>query len=206
MSKPSCFGSGDPERCYNREAHDRCDFSDECDEINYGADETKIDYTAFHMDNCRMCGSQRCSGDHEAIDMCGKNPNSDYAKITREMAKWPTWKKQVYNERFATGLHSKKLIIGEENMATNIGGIGYIDTAAVCGGAKGGSGFLPTVMVDGKKFEADNTCKTCANKGICKYVDYYSGLITSTQQISVDSNFELRLWCKQYRNETGIRG
>lgn len=91
-------------------------------------------------------------------------------------------------------------------MTTNIGEIDYIDTAVVYEGAIGGSGSLPTVMVDGRKFEADNTCKTCANKGICKYVDYYFGLITTTQQISVDSNFELRLRCKRYRNETSIRG
>ena len=75
------------------------------------------------------------------------------------------------------------------------------------GGAIGGGGSLSAVAaVDGKKFEADNTCETCANKGICKYVDYYFGLITTTQQISVDSNFELRLRCKRYRNDTGIRG
>lgn len=196
MSKPSCFGSGDPDRCCNREADDKCEFSDECDEINYGADETKTDYTAFYIDNCRMCGSQRCPGDHEAIDTCGKNPNSGYAKITKEIAEWPTWKKQAYNERLAVRLHSKKLIIGEENMVTCIGG-----------GAIGESGSLSAVAaVDGKKFEADNTCETCANKGICKYVDYYFSLITTTQQISVDSNFELRLRCKRYRNDTGIRG
>lgn len=192
MSKPSCFGSGDPERCYNREAHDRCDFSDECDEINYGADETKIDYTAFHMDNCRMCGSQRCSGDHEAIDMCGKNPNSDYAKITREMAKWPTWKKQVYNERFAIGKHSKKLIIGENKMATNIGGIG--------------GSALGTIVISSEKIKSDSNCSDCMHRNICKYISYHKSLIEQVNQITVDSNFELRLWCKNYKSGVGIRG
>ena len=192
MSKPSCFGSGDPERCYNREAHDRCDFSDECDEINYGADETKIDYTAFHIDNCRMCGSQRCSGDHEAIDMCGKNPNSDYAKVTREMAKWPTWKKQIYNERFAMGKHSKKLIIGENKMATNIGGIG--DSA------------LGTIVISSEKIKSDSNCSNCMHRNICKYISYHKSLIEQVNQITVDSNFELRLWCKNYKSDVGIKG
>lgn len=91
-------------------------------------------------------------------------------------------------------------------MTTNIGEIDYIDTAVVYEGAIGGSGSLPTVMVDGRKFEADNTCKTYVNKDICKYVDYYSSLITTTQQIAVDSNFELRLWCKRHKNDTRIRG
>ena len=88
--------------------------------------------------------------------------------------------------------------------------LGWIDdapTADVVPVARGEWILVGTnLTIDGKKFEADNTCKTCANKGICKYVDYYSGLITSAQQISADSNFKLHLRCKQYRNETSIRG
>ena len=60
----------------------------------------------------RRCGSQRCPDDHEAIDMCGKNPNSDYAKITKQIEQRPNWEKQVYNDNFAIGAHSKKLITG----------------------------------------------------------------------------------------------
>ena len=131
---------------------------------------------------------------------CSKNPESDYAKINAEIAKWPNWKKQVYNDNFAVDAHSKKLIIGDENMSSNIGGIGFTNMGAIGGGAAG------TIVVNPTSNRLANNCKDCAHKGICKYVNYYAGLAETVNQISVDSNFELRLWCKSYKSNTGVKG
>ena len=160
-----------------------------------------MDYIKFFNENCQLCGSQRCSGSDEEINECGKNPESDYAKINARIAKWPNWKKQVYNDNSAIGAHSKKLIIGDENMSSNIGGIGFTNMGAI-----GGSGSIPAVVVNPTSNRSDSNCKDCMHKGICKYVNYYAGLAETVNQISVDSNFELHLRCKSYKSNTGIKG
>ena len=116
------------------------------------------------------------------------------------MAKWPIWKKQVYNDNFATGAHSKKLIIGDENMSSNIGRVGFTNMGAIGGGTVG------TIVVNPTSNRSDNNCKDCAHKGICKYVNYYAGLVETVNQISVDSNFEIHLRCKNYKSDVGVRG
>ena len=131
---------------------------------------------------------------------CSKNLNSEYAKIAKKLELRPDWKKEIYNNNFATGAHSKKLIIGDENMSSNIGGVGFTNMGAIGGGATG------TIVVNPTSNRSDNNCKDCMHKGICKYVNYYAGLAETVNQISVDSNFELRLWCKSYKSNTGIKG
>jgi hypothetical protein len=132
-----------------------------------------MDYIKFFNENCQLCGSQRCPGDHEAIDTCGKNTNSDYAKNTKRMAEQPNWKKQVYNDNFAAG--------------------------AIGGGTAG------RIVVGSTSDGSDSNCKDCARKEICKYVSYYAELVEIANQISIDSNFGLRLWCKNYKTDVGIR-
>ena len=131
---------------------------------------------------------------------CSKNLNSEYTKIAKKLEQSPDWKKEIYNNNFATGAHSKKLIIGDENMSSNIGGAGFTNMGAIGGGIAG------TIVVNPTSNRSDNNCKDCMHKGICKYVNYYAGLAETVNQISVDSNFELRLWCKSYKSNTGVKG
>jgi len=35
-----------------------------------------MDYDKFRKDHCKMCGSQRCPSDNDAIDVCGYNENN----------------------------------------------------------------------------------------------------------------------------------
>ena len=85
-------------------------------------------------------------------------------------------------------------------MSSNIGGVGFTNMGAIGGGTAG------TIVVNPTSNRSNNNCKDCAHKGICKYVSYYAGLAETVNQISVDSNFELRLWCKSYKSNTGVKG
>lgn len=41
-------------------------------------------------------------------------------RIKEQMEKWPDWKKRVYNDNFATSVHSTKLEIGVDPMAYKV--------------------------------------------------------------------------------------
>lgn len=77
-------------------------------------------------------------------------------------------------------------------MATNIGGIG--------------GSALGTIVISSEKIKSDSNCSDCMHRNICKYISYHKSLIEQVNQITVDSNFELRLWCKNYKSDVGIRG
>ena len=123
---------------------------------------------------------------------CSKNLNSGYTKIVKKLEQSPDWKKEIYNNNFATGAHSKKLTLGSKTMATNMGGIG--------------GSTLGTIVINSDKIKSDSNCRDCIHRNICKYISYHKSLIEQVNQITVDSNFELRLWCKNYKSDVGVKG
>ena len=65
---------------------------------------------------------------------------------------------------------------------------------------------MNTIIVGSDKIKSDSNCGDCMHRNVCKYISCHNSLIEQVNQITVDSNFELRLRCKRYRNDTGIRG
>ena len=65
---------------------------------------------------------------------------------------------------------------------------------------------MSTTIVSSDKIKSDSNCGDCMHRNVCKYISCHNSLIEQVNQITVDSNFELRLWCKNYKSDIGVRG